>query len=152
MKPYKGREAQHAEARRLRAEEGLTLAEISERVGVPTRTVFGWTRDVTTDEIVSANKVRVRGPNLAARRPLAEVLVEGSSFSRTWLRQRLVEEGVLANVCATCGLGPEWESAPLTLELHHLNGVGNDNRLENLQLLCPNCHSQTESFGGRNKT
>lgn len=49
-----------------------------------------------------------------------------------------------------CGL-TEWPSDPISLELHHINGDGQDNRLENLTLLCPNCHSQTDTWGGRNK-
>jgi hypothetical protein len=52
--------------------------------------------------------------------------------------------------CERCGL-TEWRGQPLSLELHHVNGNGSDNRLENLMLLCPNCHSQTETWGGRSK-
>jgi hypothetical protein len=48
-----------------------------------------------------------------------------------------------------CGIS-EWRDRPLSLELHHRNGEKHDNRLENLALLCPNCHSQTDSWGGRN--
>ena len=50
---------------------------------------------------------------------------------------------------AECGIAA-WRGRPLALELHHINGDGRDNRLENLTLLCPNCHSQTDSWGGRN--
>ena len=52
--------------------------------------------------------------------------------------------------CEECGLS-EWRGKALSLELHHVNGDGLDNRLENLVLLCPNCHSQTDTWGGRNK-
>jgi RNA polymerase subunit RPABC4/transcription elongation factor Spt4 len=51
--------------------------------------------------------------------------------------------------CEVCGLR-DWRGRPITLALHQVNGVGDDNRLENLAILCPNCHSQTENFGGRN--
>lgn len=50
----------------------------------------------------------------------------------------------------TCGL-EEWLGRPLSMALHHVNGEDADNRLENLQMLCPNCHSQTENFAGRNR-
>jgi 5-methylcytosine-specific restriction endonuclease McrA len=68
---------------------------------------------------------------------------------RAHLKKRLLKAGFLANRCAQCGL-TDWLGKPLSLELHHINGEGQDNRLENLALLCPNCHSQTDSWGGRN--
>jgi hypothetical protein len=71
------------------------------------------------------------------------------SRNRTNLKRRLVEAGLLPACCVECGIG-QWRDRPLALELHHINGDGRDNRLENLALLCPNCHSQTDSWGGRN--
>lgn len=53
------------------------------------------------------------------------------------------------NKCASCGLGNFWNNKEITLQMHHINANRLDNRLENLTLLCPNCHSQTESFGGK---
>jgi DNA-binding transcriptional ArsR family regulator len=69
---------------------------------------------------------------------------------RTNLKRRLIEAGMLSASCERCGLG-DWRGKPLVLELHHINGDGRDHRLGNLALLCPNCHSQTESWGGRNR-
>ncbi len=69
---------------------------------------------------------------------------------RTHVKKRLLKAGLLDNRCQRCGVS-EWHGAPLALELHHINGVRQDNRLENLTLLCPNCHSQTDSWGGRNR-
>jgi HNH endonuclease len=81
--------------------------------------------------------------------PLENLLVEGRRTHRFNLKRRLLREGLKENACEVCGLS-EWRGRPLSLALHHINGKGDDNRLENLQLLCPNCHSQTENFAGRN--
>lgn len=51
--------------------------------------------------------------------------------------------------CEICGL-INWNNKPISLQLHHINGINNDNRLENLLLLCPNCHSQTDNYAGAN--
>ena len=84
-------------------------------------------------------------------RPLSEVLVEHSDFHRTCLKKRLLKEGMLENKCYECGMLPEWNGKPLVMILDHINGVNNDNRIENLRLLCPNCNSQTDTFAGRAK-
>jgi DNA-binding CsgD family transcriptional regulator len=81
--------------------------------------------------------------------PIDQLLVVGrKGTNRTHLKSRLVKEGLKGDRCEICGLG-EWLGKPLSLELHHVNGRGNDNRLESLQLLCGNCHSQTDNWGGR---
>jgi DNA-binding CsgD family transcriptional regulator len=80
--------------------------------------------------------------------PIEQLL--GAPRNRNHVKQRLLELGLKQNACEVCG-ATEWRGQPLSLALHHVNGRGQDNRLENLQLLCPNCHSQTENFGGRNR-
>jgi len=85
------------------------------------------------------------------RKPLEEILVEHSNYSRYHLKNRLLKEGLLDNKCSICGLEPVWQEQPLVLILDHINGVRDDNRRENLRLLCPNCNSQTDTFAGRNR-
>ena len=83
--------------------------------------------------------------------PMAALLVAGrAATSRTHLKARLFAAGLKQRACERCGLR-EWRGGHLPLELHHVNGVPDDNRLENLQILCPNCHAQTDSWGGRRR-
>ena len=66
------------------------------------------------------------------------------------LKKYAIENNLLFNKCYKCGL-TMWNDKPLKLQLHHINGDNRDNRIENLQLLCPNCHSQTDNFCKKNK-
>ena len=93
-----------------------------------------------------------RTHNWTKKRPLEEILVEDSDYLKgSHLKKRLIREEILADVCAECGLGSGWREKPLVLVLDHINGIHSDNRLTNLRVLCPNCDSQSSTFGGRNK-
>lgn len=82
--------------------------------------------------------------------PLEEILVEHSSYvSTNHLKERLLKEGVKEHKCECCG-NTEWMGEPIALELHHVNGIKDDLRIENLQILCPNCHAFTDNYRGRN--
>lgn len=63
------------------------------------------------------------------------------------LKNKLIKEGIKENKCEICGIS-SWMDKVIILQLHHINGIHSDNHLENLQLLCPNCHSQTDNFCG----
>lgn len=81
---------------------------------------------------------------------LEEILVENSTYDNTnTLKNRLLTEGVKEHICEKCGR-TEWEGEQIPLQLHHINGDRSDNRLENLQLLCPNCHALTDNYCGKN--
>ena len=97
---------------------------------------------------LGCRKGRVYGGNKP--KPIEDILIENSSFSRSALKRRLLRDGLLENKCADCGLPPEWNGKSLVLRLDHINGVNNDNKIGNLRLLCPNCDSQSSTFTGRN--
>lgn len=65
-------------------------------------------------------------------------------------RQRTYLAEKHGNVCSMCGMLPEWNGKPLVFQVDHINGNNSDDSWDNLRLLCPNCHSQTDTFGGRN--
>lgn len=81
---------------------------------------------------------------------LDEILIENSNYTNTYnLKNKLFKENIKEKKCETCE-NTEWLGKPISLELHHINGINNDHRLENLKILCPNCHSQTPNYR-RNK-
>ena len=80
-----------------------------------------------------------------------DILIKDSPYTNiTSLKKRLVKEGLLEYKCVKCGNKGEWNDKPLTLQLDHINGDNTDHRLKNVRFLCPNCHSQTKTFSGRN--
>jgi 5-methylcytosine-specific restriction endonuclease McrA len=79
-----------------------------------------------------------------------EMLTEKSPYARPHIRARLLNNSILKQECSICGIS-EWLGKPLSFDLDHINGISDDHRLENLRMLCPNCHSQTETYRGRNK-
>lgn len=84
---------------------------------------------------------------------LEQICVEDSSYTTTSrLRRRLVKDKFLANECSglECNIKDTWLGNSIVLHLDHINGKNSDNRLTNLRLLCPNCHSQTDTYCGKN--
>ena len=82
---------------------------------------------------------------------LKEVLVEGSTYSRSHLKRRLYEEGLKRPKCELCGQRETWQGKRMSLILDHINGVRTDNRIENLRIVCPNCAATLETHCGSNK-
>lgn len=80
-----------------------------------------------------------------------QVFCENSKVTQSCLRNRVLKKQVIPYVCAICGQPPEWNGKPLTLTLDHKNGNRTDNRLENLQFVCPNCDHQQSTFCSKNK-
>ena len=90
------------------------------------------------------NLSKTPGPNF--RLQTSDILKRDSGRTSRVVRNRIISEKLLDYKCVKCGNAGEWEGDCITLELDHINGDRDDNRLENLRFLCPNCHSQTETF------
>lgn len=83
------------------------------------------------------------------KRADSDVFVKNSTYNNgSHLKKRLLQMGVLEQ-CDMCGIMDSWNGKFLSLQIDHINGISNDNRIENLRIICPNCHSQTETFAGK---
>lgn len=82
--------------------------------------------------------------------PTEQLLTENSNFSRTKLKERLYKEGLKERKCEICGQTEEWNGGHMSLILDHINGVYNDNRIENLRIVCPNCNATLDTHCGKN--
>ena len=109
--------------------------------------------NLTTNHMIQYGLNTGPGYNHIKFIPLSEILVVNSTYTNiARLKVRLLRVGLLEAKCygEGCGL-TEWRGRPISLQLDHINGDNLDHRIENLRLLCPNCHSQTDTFAGKNK-
>jgi hypothetical protein len=90
-----------------------------------------------------------KGKTIGPKQPLQKYLNNELQISSCKLKVRLLSEGLLERRCSKCR-NSTWLNVPIPLELHHVNGNRSDNRLENLRLLCPNCHALTPTYRGKN--
>jgi len=89
-----------------------------------------------------------KGKNSPSRKSAGQFLFNGSTVKSHRLKLMLLRDGLKEPMCEQCR-GAEWMGKPMPLELHHINGNPFDNRIENLQVLCPNCHALTDNHAGR---
>lgn len=88
---------------------------------------------------------------ISNRKELSEILIEDSTYNNTTnLKKRLYKEGLKKPKCELCGQGEKWMGKHMSLILDHINGVNNDNRIENLRIVCPNCNATLDTHGGKN--
>jgi hypothetical protein len=105
--------------------------------------IWGISTDHFDPRAASMNNLKQR------QKPLSEVLVERSTYSRNHLKRRLLAAGLKKPQCEICGLGEVWQSRPMSMILDHINGIRDDHRLENLRMVCPNCAATLDTHCGR---
>ena len=134
-RPGEGRRTKYDwEAIRTFYHSGRSFIECQQR--------FGFCRASWT-KAIQRGAIAPRSREWSVERVLAE------SRSRLTIKRTLLKAGILKNRCDECGLS-EWRGRHISIQLDHRNGVRDDHRVENLRMLCPNCHSQTETFAARN--
>lgn len=80
---------------------------------------------------------------------LNKIFIENSYTSKNTVKKLIKRYNLKKYICSECNLTNNWNDKPLSLQLDHINGINNDNRVENLRWMCPNCHSQTETYCGK---
>lgn len=102
---------------------------------------------------VSWNKGKKIGrlPFWDEKYPDTVVFSENSTYPRHSLKSRIREKGLLEYRCSICGIDAIWNNKPMPLILDHINGVNNDNRLENLRFVCSNCDTQLPTYKSKNR-
>ena len=135
--------------------ESTTLSELMRRLGYTNNrgNSFVGLKNYLRDNGIDTThfKGRHHGTSKTEKFSLEDILVPNSEYTNmTRLKARVLKANLLEYKCSECGIST-WQNKHLVLQLDHINGDNRDNRIENLRLLCPNCHSQTETFCGKNR-
>lgn len=126
-----------------RGSNGETIKKAIMRLGLSTA---HWE---AFDKAALLEKQRKAGE--AHRRPLNELLQNGTEIAAHRLKKRLIDEGLVVDQCVICGQLPVWQGKYLVLPLDHIDGNSKNNLFTNLRVLCLHCHSQTETYAGKNQ-
>lgn len=130
-------------------EESVNFTEVLDKIGVPRQGNNSKTlRNILDNNNISYSHFTGRARSYVTNYVnVSEYLNGNKKIKSSKLKEKLLKENLIENRCAICNI-TEWQGKSITLQLHHIDGNPNNNNLENLQLLCPNCHSQTDNYCG----
>jgi hypothetical protein len=132
-------------------EQEPTMAKAALRAGIHYNTFI---RKAKSLGVYKPNQ-GAKGVNIPNRAPLTKIsiseILEGKHpyYQTNKLRVRLIKEGIKKEMCEMCGI-TDWNGKPVSFELDHIDGNSHNHKLENIRIVCPNCHSQTETYRARN--
>jgi len=124
--------------------ESGSFFEVGKKLGVARRFVKQW---VASKGIDISHFVKCRNRTSSSE----DVLVNNGKRRNGIVKTCVLRENLVPYICGDCGRRPEWNGKPLTLQIHHKDGDSTNNEIGNLGFLCPNCHTQTKTYTGRNK-
>lgn len=127
-----------------------TMDEVARKIGYTSYSTSAWKIINQTLNKYNIQKIKYEKTNNLVGKSDEEVFCEKSTVSQQCLKGHFKKIHPM-DFCAICRLPTEWNGKPLTLRLDHINGIHNDNRLENLRWVCPNCDSQLDTYCGRNQ-
>ncbi|MCK9567336.1 HNH endonuclease [Candidatus Pacearchaeota archaeon] len=124
------------------------LAEVMKKLGITTGTNNYKTikKSISGLNIDTSHFATTFPHIVGVKIPLEEILIQNSPYTNTsHLKERLLRAGLVEDKCSNCN-STHWLGCKLSLHLDHINGNNTDNRIDNLRLLCPNCHSLTDTY------
>jgi hypothetical protein len=135
--------------------DSISVSEVLEKIGLSQKggnykTFHKFVKEYGIDTSHFLGQAIHKGKRFGPKRDIQDYLSNECSISSNNLKQRLINEKFFERMCYSCGRS-QWEGKDIPLELDHINGIHSDNSLENLRLLCPNCHALTDTYRGRNK-
>ncbi len=135
--------------------ESYSVSEVLTKCGVSNKSSNNYNKlyEIVHDHSISIDHFNRNINNKGIKKSLDDILVKNSNYTNTTqLKKYLVRDNLIEYKCSGegCSIENTWNGKPIVLHLDHINGINNDHRIENLRFLCPNCHSQTETYAGRN--